>query len=374
MPSSTATIEARSCIVARRFIVLALRGAIGLENNAGFAEFPELSTMQISRAIDIIRRNKIGGLVRGGARRLGLPVNPELGRFLDAEQQATIAKNMENLIETAKVAAMLGHAGINLIVMKGPVRSYEVFGALDARPSNDIDILVGRTDYERAGEVLCENGYVRGVPQHDRWWHEHLGEAPFVPTRSRCIVDVHHKVQQPGGPSPRDVDSFLADRRVLSVANHKFSVLQFDHALLLTYISVSKAMRNGEFWLGQAAEIALIQGRLSQAERDAFYAVANHHGLFRMLTQIDEVIACIFELTPQLTGTQGQSGRARALAAAAFGTPPVKKARLHRSRLLWQWTQGTGFQRAARFLGMTTERVLSDRRRPRSKPPAPSHN
>lgn len=368
MASGTVISEAGPMDEARRFVLLALRGAIGLGDGASSSAAleGELSEAEVKFAVDFIKRSKVGGLVWNGAKRVKLPIAPALKKVLEAERQIAIIRNMQNLIETAKVSELMTDAGIKYAVMKGPVRSFEVFAALDTRPSVDIDILVSRADYARTGELLCANGYARGVPINDRWWNEHLGESPYRPTHSHCIVDVHHKVQQPGGPGPQGIDEFINDRRDIALAGRTYHVLGRAHALVLTYISVSKAMRNGEVWIGQATEIATVRKNASQGDQAQFDALAKRHGLGQMISQIDAVIACLFAVPPRLAGFGGGVSRIEDLAAGAFGTADRQHGYLHRSRLLWQWTAGEGFVKAARFLWLTGERMISDARRPRT--------
>jgi hypothetical protein len=68
----------------------------------------------------------------------------------------------------------------------------------------------------------------------------------------------------------------------------------------------------------------------------------------------------------RLAGFDGSVSRIEDLAAGAFGTADHRHSYLHRSRLLWQWTSGKGFVKAARYLRLTGERMISDARRPRA--------
>lgn len=354
---------------ARQFVAGALVAAI---DTAAFAAAPKplpLSKDSSPLVAEISRRNKIAGLLKRGIIQAGWDVPEDLLSFLEVQQRATIARNLENLVETSKVCAMLQKAGIEFVIMKGAVRSHQVFNALDARPSGDIDILVPRNQYADAGRVLCENGFSRGVSKNNQWWHEHLGESPFVPSQSHCIVDVHHKVQQPGGPSPFYLDEFILNRATVLVAGREFEVLHPDNALLLAYISVSKAMRSGDPWLNYAAEIRKAKGEMSTGQIDRFAALSERQGLDKLVAQTDKVLGAIFALTDRATGGAESDKRLQELAVAAFGTEATSLSYLHRTRLLWQWTNGSGLYRALRFIAMTRERVACDMRRPRADDP-----
>ena len=55
----------------------------------------------------------------------------------------------------------LARRGIAYLLLKGPVLSRRLYGALDARESVDLDLLVGAADARRAGRALGEIGLTR---------------------------------------------------------------------------------------------------------------------------------------------------------------------------------------------------------------------
>ncbi len=350
---------------ARHFVSAALRALLKFGRQPSLAQIGSLSEIESGLVLSIAKRNKIAGLIGRGARNAGLSISGELAKSLAEEQSVAIAKNLNNLQETNTVCELLRQKGVPFAVMKGPLRTYQVFSGLDARSSNDIDVLVRRTDYRVAGQILCNEGYKRGVPIDDSWWHDHLGESPFLPLQSRCIVDIHHKVQQPGGPAPADIGAFLTLAEEISVANRKYTVLHSHSALLLAYISASKAQRSGEPWLAYAAEIALAKDCMGNDEKAEFFKYAHFQKLDALLAQVDSVIDRIFDgarLSVDQAPGDDQSVR---LAINAFGGLICEQQRFHRSRLLWEWTKGAGSQRMLRFAQLSAQRMISDLCRPK---------
>lgn len=346
----------------RKFVVKALRGALGFDLS-GMDEPQEiLDDADVEAVARVAVCNKVGGLIRVGARSVGLVIPARLDEILKVDQSRAVAKNLVNLVETERVLGILGNR-LEVLVIKGPARSSEVFGQLDCRASNDIDILVRREDYDHAGHILCESGYRRGVSRDDRWWHQHLGESPFLPEKGHCTVDLHNKVQQPGGPSPRDLSMFFRNARIVSVANRQFAVPGPNEALLLAYVSASKAMRSGEFWLGYAAEIAVTRAQMSEAERIGFCDMSARQGLARLVGYVDRVVDSIMAC-PRGEGIPPRSHDAIAdLASLPFGDGLTPARRFHRSRLIWQWVDGAGFKRMSAFVRHSAELIVSDMRR-----------
>ena len=55
----------------------------------------------------------------------------------------------------------LGHAGIDVLLLKGVGHAVELYDGIDHRPQNDIDLLVHRRDARRAERALRATGYRR---------------------------------------------------------------------------------------------------------------------------------------------------------------------------------------------------------------------
>lgn len=346
----------------RNFVVTALRSALGYDCKLVDELKDCLNPSEVEAVARIAVSNKIGGLIRAGVLRAGLQMPRRLDEILKADQSRAVAKNLSNLHETERVLGILAKR-FEVLVIKGPVRSFELFGQLDSRASNDIDILVRRSDYDQAAQALCENGYLRGVPRDDRWWHQYLGESPFLPTAGHCTVDLHNKVQQPGGPSPRDLSMFFRHARVLSVANRQFSVPGRDEALLLAYVSASKALRSGELWLAYAAEIAICRMHMSEPMRREFDGMADRQGLARLVNYVNCVVDCMMALPGSGSAVHAPDPSIKALAAVPFGDGRPAGRKFHRSRLIWEWVDGAGLKRISNFARHSAELIVSDMRR-----------
>lgn len=343
-------------------MVTALRSALGHDGEPVGGLSDGLDPADVEAVARVAVSNKIGGMLRAGVLRAGLPMPSRLDAILRADQSRAVAKNLLNLLETERVLGILGKR-FEVLVIKGPVRSFELFGQLDSRASNDIDILVRRSDYDQAGQILCENGYRRGVSRDDRWWHQYLGESPFLPDEGRCTVDLHNKVQQPGGPSPKDLSMFFRNARIVSVANRQFKVPGPHEALLLAYVSASKALRSGEFWLAYAAEIATCRLQMSEHARLEFDEIATRQGLARLVRHVDRVVDCIMALPGRESIAYPPSRAIAALAAIPFGDGLPAGRKFHRSRLIWEWVDGAGLRRVSDFVRHSAELAISDMRR-----------
>ena len=90
-----------------------------------------------------------------------------------------------------QVLAAFAEAGLPVIVLKGLALRHRVY-APSERKMSDIDLLVRRTDWDRANDLLCSLGYVVSPDDHD-WMpdfaREFMGETPY--RKGAMVVDLH---------------------------------------------------------------------------------------------------------------------------------------------------------------------------------------
>jgi len=92
-------------------------------------------------------------------------------------------------------------------------------------------------------------------------------------------VDLHYRLQQPGSPSPRDTDGFLRRKRALAIAGSSVPFISASDTLLLSCISVAKALFNREPCAGYVCDIRAAASRLSEAEQQNVLDYAAEQGL-----------------------------------------------------------------------------------------------
>jgi hypothetical protein len=101
-----------------------------------------------------------------------------------------------------EIVAAFGGAGIETILLKGPLLAADYYSDPALRPFTDLDLLVRRRDRERAIEVLTKVGYAHGSPGRTLAFElDHAPAAYFVARGgSRLPVDLHWEcVGHPGG-------------------------------------------------------------------------------------------------------------------------------------------------------------------------------
>lgn len=104
----------------------------------------------------------------------------------------TIRSNIRLLSETDRLLYILNKAGIDAIVLKGPITSEKIFGNIGQYPSGDIDILVKVDDIDKTRHLLESKGYAlndKGFDEHRDFFLKELYHISL--TNDKHTVEVH---------------------------------------------------------------------------------------------------------------------------------------------------------------------------------------
>lgn len=323
-------------------------------------------------------RTKSSLLSAVGLEQHGFPL-PDSAITKIAELRSSVLKrNLANIANAVKVASLLEAENIEVVAFKGVARAKQVYGSWDLRRAADIDLLVRHGDYRRAAAVLCNHGFKPGVSVESKWWHDYLGESPYLPeSAGGAVVDLHHRLQQPGGPPPLDLGNFFDRKSSLVLGGRTLPVMGPEHASLVTCISYGKAVRNGEPWLVHAHELAMILRESSAAERESLRDLARRQGLERLWNDAVRNASALFAVDLGF-GKPGASTNFAAdeLLSSALGEATRRKRPLRRTELQWRWTDGdlvTRIGRVASGLARVAASQLHHAREHREKlPPSPA--
>jgi hypothetical protein len=111
-------------------------------------------------------------------------------RFVEAVGGDIAANRSRGLALEAlseRFVARLEEAGIAVLVLKGPLQARRLHGDVGFRHSNDVDLLVGAGDLDRAASVLAGFGYA----------------LEPTPVRGHGLPDIHARLRSPTGGLPR---------------------------------------------------------------------------------------------------------------------------------------------------------------------------
>ncbi|MEL7218372.1 MAG: nucleotidyltransferase family protein, partial [Pseudomonadota bacterium] len=281
-------------------------------------------------------KTKTPFLMLQGLRSLEIEVPDQIQERLRELQQLCFHQNMSSVASNVRIARILKTHGIESLSVKGVLRSHEVYGRWDIRSAADIDILVRHKDYRQAGEVLLRNGYWAPVSEKSVWWHHYLGEAPYLPDSANGpIVDLHHKLNQPGTPALKDTDAVFDSSVVRSFGEHELRVIEPRAALMLAATSFGKALRQHEPCLTNLHEIAYVRASRPDLTDESLDQFAKSHNLLRLWHHARETADALFRPS---VGNSSRDDVGFVIQDLAVPTWPQRL--LHRTRLLWNWTDG----------------------------------
>ena len=174
---------------------------------------------------------------------------------LDVTRLRTLAMNRRGLALSRQVAQAFSDAGIDYLVLKGPLQQQALFGDVAVKPSGDFDFYVDRADLPAARRLLEEQGFAGEGAHLSFWWTHGLGEQHFRNAAGQ-VIDLHHRLQQPGGVRPRDESRMLAGRGHFLLEGFSYPVPAPFDAICLAAVSVTKASYGREPCGGYLLDLA----------------------------------------------------------------------------------------------------------------------
>lgn len=223
-----------------------------------------------------------------------LPMPPPLAQGADqARARAAIANG--RVMALARIAfPALGGAGIPALAFKGPFQHSQIHGDPFFCRAGDLDLLVAREDFDAALAALARQGF---VPREDTsaWWRTMLGEVHLVHPEGG-VIDLHHRLQQPGCPPPRDVRAFLQGSTRTDMAGVTVAVPTHAQAVLIAALNFTKEFAHRRPSARYAYDVAAGILGMGEARRRAFAALAEDQRLEGTVGLAVALCARIFDL------------------------------------------------------------------------------
>jgi len=312
------------------------------------------------QVLDLARHSKTIGLLLPGLTKAGVAVPREIAGHLASAQEELVERNFANFLQTIRVQELLAQRSVPALVFKGPLRALEVYGSWGLRRSNDVDVLVPPWSYRLSAAILQDAGYQALVSPRSRWWHDYLKESPYrPPDGGNYLVDLHHGVQQPGGPSPVEMARFFEESRDFEVGGKALRVPSPGHALLITVISFGKAVFASEPWAGYAHEIAYVLANTAEDQRQAYRQLAKQSGMVRLFDEAAASAYALLELGHCPVSEEARIYEDQAeLLESAMGM--AERGKFHRLKHMWRWSDGSGPAMGMSFASHTYRLAMSE--------------
>jgi hypothetical protein len=197
--------------------------------------------------------------------------------------RAGLEANMRNSLllsaELGRVTSALRQADVDAIAYKGPALAQRLYGNVGLRCFTDLDLLIERTDRERAVPVLLDLGYksCRTIADPKRQEQGDC-EEQFAARGGALVLDLHWQIAQPYlslGPLP---GGWQQRARTLLVGTTPVRIFAPEDDLLVLAVHGGKHVWDQMSWLADfAAALDLADFDWDTVLRGATEMRARHH-------------------------------------------------------------------------------------------------
>lgn len=342
---------------------------------AGLARV-SLNRLGASDAVRRLPRSAAAGLADlAGRTRMTMPCARAFARagtampaaLADAVQAARARAAVSNgrVYALARTAfPILAGARIAGVAFKGPFQHRRIHGDPFFARSGDLDLLVAREDFARALAAFEAEGFARRGDT-TLWWTSALGEVHLV-HREGGVIDLHHRLQQPGCPPPRDLGEFLREAEREQVGSVEIAVPTRVQAVLICALNLTKEFAHRRPSARYAYDFAAGVLGMDEAERRAFAALAARQRLTATVGFAAALAGTIFDIAlplaaPGMHRAFPAWASREAVLAMAFHPDGHATPWPRRRAVLWAMCSGAGeFSReAARMIASEALRRAS---------------
>lgn len=311
--------------------------------------------------IQLAERSRMWSVCEAGFERGGVPAPA----FVALHARTTRARSMlgnTRVMGLARAAfPCLARRHIPAIAFKGPFHQRQLHGDWFIRRSNDLDLLVPHARFEEALAALEAIGF-RTNHETSRWWKFSLGEVHLV-YPGGGVIDLHHRLQQPGCPAPRDLGDFIRSADIEQLGETPIAIPNLEHAMLISALNFCKELFHRKPSARYAFDFAS-GGLLLPRERHAgFAAMVQRQGLEG---PVSFTMAACEGLFGPLQGMPGNASHPSARPAWAEGigfarlvfSPQSKENQWPRRRtVLWHLCGGEASMRCSLDFAEQTGRI-----------------
>ena len=252
-----------------------------------------------NRFLDWVHRNRIAPLVYHNLRQTESPLIPEtvVARIRDEAAHNT-RRVLIQIAEAIRITRLLADAGIQSMIIKGPVLSLLAFGEPTLRDSQDIDLVIDPARLLDADRLMTRAGYRRITPEaeltlfqfqvYQRW----RCQARYYLDSVDLFLEVHWRLTSNSLLMPRDATIMCYRSQAVHIGGAAFTTLADEELFLYLCVHGSVHVWFRLKWL---ADIAAFLQRLRPEIIERIATRAQTLGLDRpfyvALTLAHELIA-----------------------------------------------------------------------------------
>lgn len=204
----------------------------------------------------------------------------EVRQSLDESRRAHSFFTLTMTAELFRLSDRLAAAGIDAVVVKGPVLAAQAFGDPALRQFSDLDLLVRHRDVLRAAQVMQDAGFASEIWLDAAAEGRIPGQYLFTRAVSHAIVELHTERTLRYFPRPLPLELFFARRAPVPLDGRMVPALSPEHTLVFICVHGSKHFWERLMWV---ADVAALVTRHSALDWPQVFAVARETGTTRMV-------------------------------------------------------------------------------------------
>ena len=193
------------------------------------------------------------------------------------------AQNFVTLRMTAELFRILDQfasAGIDALVVKGPVLAIRAYGDPAMRSYGDLDLLVRRRDIRRATELMLAAGYHAAIPIAAIDAGKIPGQYLFSRADSKLLVELHNDFTLRYFPRRLPLETWFERRVSVPLDSREVAALSLEDELVLICVHGAKHLWERLMWI---ADVAALVSRQVNLDWERAVASAREVGAGRML-------------------------------------------------------------------------------------------
>jgi Uncharacterised nucleotidyltransferase len=205
---------------------------------------------------------------------------PEFANKIRQLHRAQVLSALQMTAELFRLVDRFRDAGLDIVLVKGPVLAVRAYADTGARQYGDLDFLVRQKDILRATELMIAAGYEPEIPTEAVSPDKIPGQYVFVRIASPLLVELHTERTMRYFPRGLPIEEFFARRQPVSVDGHQIPALAIEDELILICIHGAKHL-----WerLSLVADVAAFAARQTSLDWERSLATARSVGAQRMM-------------------------------------------------------------------------------------------
>lgn len=307
------------------------------------------SPCDAAKLFEIAEEHSVSNLVAASVLKFATPLPSDLRQAIEDRQRQNAIVALSLIAEMLRATQLLGSAGIETLVLKGPALSLEAYGDPALRQYGDIDLMVRHRDIYRTTELLIESGCEARIPLPTIAAGKVPGEYVF--RRNGALLEVHTERTLRYFPNRLPVEDLFQRRVWLELNGSKFATQSREDALVAMCTHGAKHFWERLLWVADLS--AMVERHRTQIDWDTVVNSACALGAERIvrtgLLLANQVLAT--EVPASIAGWVRRDGAARriseelakALPEASSSGPPLLERAVFRMRMRGGVLAGLGY-------------------------------